>query len=327
MRSSLLLAALGLICVPMLTSVPAHAQATRTWVSGVGDDANPCSRTAPCKTFPGAISKTAAGGEINVLDPGGFGAVTITKPISIVNEGVGEAGVLVSGTNGIIVSAGVGDTIQLRGLFIDGIGTGLNGIRFLAGRSLYVTNCVIQQFTQFGIDFEPANVSAVNTKLFVQDTIIQNNGSGASSGGILIRPAGSPASAADVSLNRVAVIDNVLGIKSDGSASGVAAGFTGVHVSVRHSVVANNTSNGIWSFRSGGNSTVVLVDGTSVTNNGGNGVFADTSGVMLLSNSVVENNGQGAIGTAANLLFTYQNNVIDNNIGADSQNLTNRVLH
>src|SRR5207244_2133274 len=77
---------------------PAHAQATRTWVSGTGDDANPCSRTAPCKTFAGAISKTVAGGEINVLDPGGFGAVTITKAITISSEGF-EAGVLVSGTN------------------------------------------------------------------------------------------------------------------------------------------------------------------------------------------------------------------------------------
>ena len=66
----------------------AHAQATRTWVSGVGDDANPCSRTAPCKTFAGAISKTAAGGEINVLDPGGFGAVTITKSITISSRGL-----------------------------------------------------------------------------------------------------------------------------------------------------------------------------------------------------------------------------------------------
>src|SRR5215471_10277697 len=130
-RPSVLPSILLMAFIICLTASPVLAQATRTWVSGVGDDANPCSRTAPCKTFPGAISKTAAGGEINVLDPGGFGAVTITKAISIVNEGVGEAGVLVSGTNGVIISAGVGDTIQLRGLFIDGIGTGLNGIRFL----------------------------------------------------------------------------------------------------------------------------------------------------------------------------------------------------
>src|ERR1700739_342569 len=91
------------LLVILLWSSAAHAQATRTWVSGVGDDANPCSRTAPCKTFAGAISKTAASGEINVLDPGGFGAVTITKAITIQAVGV-EAGVLVSGTNRIVVS-------------------------------------------------------------------------------------------------------------------------------------------------------------------------------------------------------------------------------
>jgi hypothetical protein len=86
----------GLILTASLPLASAHAQATRTWISGVGDDANPCDRTAPCKTFAGTISKTAPAGEINVLDPGGFGALTITKSISIHNDGVGEAGVLVS---------------------------------------------------------------------------------------------------------------------------------------------------------------------------------------------------------------------------------------
>src|SRR5271170_779269 len=81
----------------------ASAQATRTWVSGVGDDANPCSRTAPCKTFAGAIAKTAAAGEINCLDPGGFGAVTIVKSMTIACQ-AGTAGVLVAGTNGIVVN-------------------------------------------------------------------------------------------------------------------------------------------------------------------------------------------------------------------------------
>src|SRR3954467_7111590 len=103
--------------VPLLASAPASAQATRTWVSGVGDDANPCSRTAPCKTFPGAISKTAGGGEINCLDPGGFGGVTITKSITISCVNV-EAGVLVSGTPGITVAAGAVDTVVLEGLDI-----------------------------------------------------------------------------------------------------------------------------------------------------------------------------------------------------------------
>src|SRR5713226_5003074 len=117
MRRIALLALLIGFLAPFLASPPAHAQATRTWVSGVGDDANPCSRTAPCKTFAGAISKTAPAGEINVLDPGGFGAVTITKSITIRADHV-EAGVLVSGTNGIVVAAQSTDTVVLEGLDI-----------------------------------------------------------------------------------------------------------------------------------------------------------------------------------------------------------------
>src|SRR5438874_12709636 len=106
-----------LACTLLALAIPSTAfgQATRTWVSGVGDDANPCSRTAPCKTFAGAISKTAARGEISVLDPGGFGGVNITKSITLNGDG-NLAGVLVSGTNGIIVAAGAGDTVILRSL-------------------------------------------------------------------------------------------------------------------------------------------------------------------------------------------------------------------
>src|SRR5690349_8388073 len=117
----LLLSSLACAAFGLLSALPAHAQATRTWVSGVGDDANPCSRTAPCKTFAGAISKTAAGGEISVLDPGGFGAVTITKSISITNDGVGEAGILASGVTGInIPTAGI--EVHVRGIVFDGAG-------------------------------------------------------------------------------------------------------------------------------------------------------------------------------------------------------------
>src|SRR2546425_4912764 len=105
MRTSLLLAALSLVCVPMLSSDPAHAQ-SRTWVSGVGDDLNPCSRTAPCKTFAGAISKTAINGEIDALDPGGYGAVTITKSITI-DGGTG------SGFASILAGSGPGVTVNL----------------------------------------------------------------------------------------------------------------------------------------------------------------------------------------------------------------------
>lgn len=140
------------IAVIVFATGLASGQASRTWVSGVGDDANPCSRTAPCKTFAGAISKTAAGGEIDALDPAGFGAVTITKAITIDGGGGQVASVLVSGTNGIVVQAAASDVVILRNLRINGIGTGINGVRFLSGKSLFIENCNIFGFTTNGID-------------------------------------------------------------------------------------------------------------------------------------------------------------------------------
>src|SRR5437762_13756053 len=94
----------GLIVVIFALTVASavQAQATRTWVSGVGDDANPCSRTAPCKTFAGAISKTFIGGEIDALDPGGFGAVAATKSITL--DGCCITSILASGTTGVIIN-------------------------------------------------------------------------------------------------------------------------------------------------------------------------------------------------------------------------------
>src|ERR1044071_1841781 len=128
---------LALIVLTLGITSLANAQATRTWVSGVGDDANPCSRTAPCKTFAGAISKTAASGEISVLDPGGFGAVNITKAITINGDGT-LAGILASLTTGIIVNAPAStDVVVLRNLSINGANNGTNGIRFSGQGKLY----------------------------------------------------------------------------------------------------------------------------------------------------------------------------------------------
>src|SRR5881227_2035926 len=133
MQRKLVLSTLAVLFAVFAATVPANAQATRTWVSGVGDDANPCSRTAPCKTFAGAISKTAAGGEISVLDPGGFGAVTITKAITINGDGT-LAGILSATVNAVIVNAGANDMVVLRSISINGVGSGINGIRYLAGK-------------------------------------------------------------------------------------------------------------------------------------------------------------------------------------------------
>ncbi len=151
----------------------ANAQATRTWVSGVGDDANPCSRTAPCKTFAGAISKTSAKGEIDVLDPGGFGALTITKAITIDGGGI-LGGVLVSGTNGFVVAAGTNDVVTIRGLQFDGVGTGLDGIKFISGAALHVERCNIFGFTGYGINIALGAFGDVTVK----DTVISDDTTG-----------------------------------------------------------------------------------------------------------------------------------------------------
>ena len=147
-KMRLALNVVAILVVGLFCNSLAHAQATRTWVSGVGDDANPCSRTAPCKTFAGAISKTAAGGEINCLDPAGFGGVTLTKSITIDCRQT-EGGILAASVNGVIINALSTDKIILRGLDINGAGGagGLDGVRFLAGGSLHVEDSLINNMT------------------------------------------------------------------------------------------------------------------------------------------------------------------------------------
>jgi hypothetical protein len=182
---SLRRAALTLLSACLLTvalAAPAGAQATRTWVSGVGDDAQPCSRLAPCKTLAGAISKTAEGGEINAIDPGGYGALTITKAITVDFTTVGSGGVLNSGTNGIIVNAGADDDVVLRGLDIFGGGevipsppcvvSGLNGVRVLNARTVRIENSQIFQQSAAAIQVAP---TASNPAVIVNRVDIGNN--------------------------------------------------------------------------------------------------------------------------------------------------------
>jgi hypothetical protein len=163
----------------LATSIITMAQATRTWVSGVGDDMNPCSRTAPCKTLAGAISKTATGGEINILDPGGFGAVTITKSITIDGGGI-IGSILSSATNGIIVNAPTG-LVTIRNFSINGAGTtlGINGIRVIAVKKLLVENCMLSNFSANGIDFNSTTAADIT----INNTNIQNASDGISMGG------------------------------------------------------------------------------------------------------------------------------------------------
>lgn len=175
MKSAALSIVAGIVFAPGLSL----AAQTRSFVSSYGSDSNPCSRQAPCRSFATAIANTVAGGEINTLDPGGYGPVTITKSISIVS-GLGEAGVLVpAGGTGITISAGPDDQINLRGLAIEGAGNGNTGIRFNTGGFLTITNSVIRNMSNVGMDIEPSGASTFT----ITDTLIADNGRMASISG------------------------------------------------------------------------------------------------------------------------------------------------
>jgi hypothetical protein len=211
--------AAAVACLLLLATAPAQAQATRTWVSGVGNDVNPCSQTAPCKTFAGAISKTARGGEICVLDPGGFGAVTITKSVSIIAESI-EAGVLVASMNAIIINitdptdAGV---VNLQGLDIEGLGAsgspGINGINILAAKLVTINKSSIRGFRAAsggnGIAISPASG---NTKVVISNTSLNFN-----TRGVRVQPSGG--GTAEVLLDHVTITNVTRGIDAGANAT------------------------------------------------------------------------------------------------------------
>jgi hypothetical protein len=285
----------------------AQAQATRTWVSGVGDDANPCSRTAPCKTFAGAISKTATGGEINCIDPGGFGAVTIVKSMTIDCTNT-EAGIVVAGTNGVIVSAAAGDVVVLRGLDI--IGTiavpGLNGILFNTGATLIVEKCSIREFAAgspngFGILFKPS----ASSRLIISNTTISSNGVGSTGGAISIKPSG--ASPSRVTISHVNAYANINGITVDGTGS-----TDRTFVDINNTIIASSSLNGI-SNTSAGGPTNLLIDSSSIVHNTTGITSTGNKSAIFLRNSSVMGNDTGIQFGSAGQVISYQNNLINSN--------------
>jgi hypothetical protein len=274
---------MSLACMLIGTSA-AHAQATRTWVSGVGDDANPCSRTAPCKTFAGAISKTAAGGEISVLDPGGFGAVTVTKSITI-NGGGEHASIVHSATNGVVINAGANDVVILRNLSFNGGGNGLNGIRYLSAGLLTVDHCTFDSFTQKGIDVSTAGSAMVD----VRDTTIRGGAVG-----VYV----NAAVRADVSLNNVSIRGSAIGVEN-------VSGFT----TLVNSTLSFNGNSGV--LAEGGSVTIER----SMLSSGGTAVNVMPGATIRISDNGFYNN-LSAFGCGGGTLASATNNRKAGNGGA-----------
>jgi len=278
----------------------AQAQASRTWVSGVGDDANPCSRTAPCKTWAGAISKTAACGEIDALDPGGYGAVTITKSITL--DGTGTfASILASLVNGIVINAASTDVITIRGISINGFCNGINGINILQAKTVNVEDCVIFRFnTGNGITVNETN----DLNLNVRNTVIRDN----TLDGINTVTSGAA--------NKVNVtLDNV---RLSGNANGLHA-RSGSRVTAHNSVFSNNTTNGIFSDAAGANFSNVFVKDSQISLNGANGVRAGNagnagvSGATINQNMIDRNVSNGVLVSTGGVVNTFTNNSIIGN--------------
>jgi hypothetical protein len=264
-------------------STGAHAQATRTWVSGVGDDANPCSRTAPCKTFAGAISKTTAGGVINTLDPGGYGALTITKSITIEgSEGV-ESSVLASGVTGIYVN-GAGIHVTLRNLQIHGgnnpAAHGINGVNYINGASLTIDHCDIQGFHSASAgngNGVVVTASADGTyRLHIIDSHIHENGWGNDGGGVRLRPTGAN---------------------------------TFVFATIQDSDITNNNGYGVLSR----DRTFVTINDSNISGNLRSGVNLLTTGTMgftVVSDSMLADNGAVNSGSEAGITSNGATSVV-----------------
>ncbi|WP_263416629.1 right-handed parallel beta-helix repeat-containing protein [Terriglobus albidus] len=278
----------------ILSSASAIAQASRTWVSGVGDDANPCSRTAPCKTFAGAISKTAPNGEIDALDPGGFGPVTITKSITI-DGGPNAGGIAGAGTNGIVISAASTDVVTIRNLYIECQGTTPcnQGVQIYSGKVVHLNHVDIGGFTN-GVN--QASASTTNpTTLFVDYSMIHD----CTAAGINVSPAVvSNASIAHTMLqnnqNGINVSDYAKVAANDVIADGNSnAGFK---------VTANTASASLNLFNSSAVSNTVA--GIQVTGTGSVTATARISGVSTASNGVaISTSGPSAV-------LSFQNNPI-----------------
>jgi len=281
---------LGCLAIVLLGTTLLSAQASRTWVSGVGDDANPCSRTAPCKTWAGAISKTALGGEIDALDPGGFGALTITKAITLDGGGGQVASTLVAGTNGIVVVAGAGDVVIIRNIRFDGLGpganAGINGIQFSSGKSLDVENCVIFGFNNNGINI--ALNQGTQASVHIINTVVKNVGQ------VGIRAANAIAPPVQVQVENSKVMLATTGIEAAQHS----------RVTVVHSAAAHASGDGLLADDAATTDAQMTIEFSDSSFNN-NGITSGTGSNVSVGFSKIAFNASCSMNQSAGNFFTF----------------------
>ena len=301
-RISLLLTLFATALACLLHAVPAQAQPIRVFVALTGADANPCTFASPCKSVQHAHDVVAAGGEIRMLDPGSYGLLTITKAISILGDGHG--GIAASnGATAITINAGATDKINLRGLVIEGFGTGNFGIQFNTGASLNIQDSIIRNFTAIGIFFTPSTASQLN----VSRTLVSDLASGADA--VVIRPTGGPGT-----LPVLAVLDHV--VLDQGHNGLLVFGNSadqGAQVTIADSVISNQSNVGIFGQTSGFGAIDVMVRNCSVSNNA-TGISTSGSPVFVrVTRSTITANGIGLTAGISTNLVSYGDNNLDGN--------------
>ena len=296
------------LCIAVLMfafASPAFAQATRTWVSGVGDDVNPCSRTAPCKTFAGAISKTATGGEINVLDPGGFGAINITKSITIDGAGA-HASILAANVNGVIVN-GSGIVVNLRNLVINGANfTTGNGIRILQAAVVNIDNVTVMNFAGSGTNGRGITIETATSGVVVNvanSSIYNMNNHGIHSaptaGNVIlmvdnVRIARGTLSGIDLRDLTTATI-NRSALTGNRNGAGVTLEFGGNTATISNSLLASNAV-GVGNEALGGSPSVFLY-GNVITRNTVAGLRISSGSMTSLGNNIIRGNAGNEVPT------------------------------
>jgi hypothetical protein len=295
------LKAFAFLVFTLACATAAQAQATRTWVSGVGDDANPCSRTAPCKTFAGAISKTADGGEIDCIDSGGFGTVTLTKSVTIDGQGT-LAGILAAGTNGVNVNdsgSGAPNTkiVKLRNLSIQGVGTGLVGINFTSGKAVFVENCFISGFKAGSGHGITVSLTVGGSSLSVSNTIIEDN-------------SGDGVRATTTTGTLRVGIDNCRLDKNNNGAHAL----VGSLFVISRSELSNNVTNGVFvENTASANVDSCFIHSTATGAATGSGINAASSGIVRLANNNIVGQ-QNGVNIAGGTVFTFGDNKIRGNV-------------
>jgi hypothetical protein len=302
-RITIVIAA-GLALAVTLPAVSAQAQAPRTFVSAAGSDSNPCSFAAPCRHFQAAVNATTVGGEVDALDPAGYGPITISQAVTIEGQGWSYIAPPASG-NGITINAVSGE-VAIRGVSLNGAGIagGTNGIVFNSGGSLTISNCIVKNFVRANGDFSGETGNGIwvaptsgNINFTIVNTIAVNNVSG-----IAYLPASGSPTASGAIDHVVATNNGDFGIDVNGylTSGGSAA------VSISNSVASNNAQYGIAVLQGPGIVTVTI-DNDEISNNP-NGIDV-ASGTAVLSRSTITNNSSYGV-TNNGTLDTFQNNQI-----------------